>query len=116
MHEDLTSAIERNLPLEEHFGIRVEGPFAQLTRDPGVGSGHAHLTVNAEIHAADGATIFQDVRMFASAHDASGRVLGVWTTDISSESLVGMQAISIKEYVDIAHLEIARIKLYPQRA
>lgn len=112
---DLTKKVERFPELEQRYGIKLEGVFAQVARDDVSSSLDATMTVNGEVRALQAAGLPATIRLFASAHNSDGQVLGVWTTEVAREGFAICQAFSMHEYCNaLPRVEIAKIKLYPQ--
>lgn len=108
---DITHLIERLEALEEREGVRFESVYALSFRGS---DGCPWLRVCGEIHARDGLEIANQLKVSVSAYDAKGRILNTGVSWIAApEKFYGFEAFII-QLNTIG--EIAKVRLYPQRA
>lgn len=107
---DLTDRIERVPETERHFGVALESLSAFLAVN---NDGDAGLMIAGEVVGLGRQTIFRDVTILASAHDAMGCVMAVAKDNIGAHGFYEIQAFSMDEYSALLNPAIAKIKIYP---
>lgn len=108
--QDVSSCIERHAAAERHFGVELTSLSAFLTREE---DGTGKLAVSGELRATSGGALARSLGVLASAHDAEGRVLGVWKDTIGADGFFEVQAFSLSDYTTIPPVDVARIRVYP---
>lgn len=70
------------------------------------------IHVNGELHLREGAELKQHLRVVATIHDLSGRVLDVDDTILDHDSFYGFEAFSLS--IDVGDNQPAKIRVYPK--
>ncbi len=106
---DVTDLIERLEAFEDRLGVSLEGLFAKLSDR---GYGRIYIKVNGELHLREGAELKQHLRVVATIHDLSGRVLDVADTILDHDSFYGFEAFSLS--IEVGDNQPAKIRVYPK--
>lgn len=107
--KDLTQIAERFELFEERLGITIEGLFVGMEAD-----GTIHC--NGEVHPRTGTALDQSVRLVATCHDSTGRVLARSTEYLTKDQFYGFESFEITFY---QHLlvkgKVAKVRIYPEK-
>lgn len=101
----LELSTERLEAFEERLGVRIEGLFASIRSN-------GYVMVGGEIHSIDGTKLEQNIKLMISAHDSSGRIVGVDETLISAEFFFGFEIFSGRFFVQSE--SVSKVRIYPR--
>lgn len=107
---DLSDRIERRPEAEQHFGVSLQSLSAFLTVDE---DGSARMAIAGEVVAPGRGNLVRNLQVLASAHDAKGRVLGVWRETVGVDGFYDFQAFAMSDYSSLPTADVATIKMYP---
>jgi len=108
---DITHLIERLDVFEERLKVRFAGLFAKASQE----DWGAAVSVNGEVHPADGGGLGEDVEVVADILDRDGRLIERQTQQFSCETFFGFQSFHF--YISAQNIQlnqIRTIRLYPQ--
>lgn len=107
--------IERLEFIEEKMEVKLESLFAnQDGRVLMLGVGYyKEFVVNGELHTIDDSYLNQNIRLVASAHDSSSRVLGSGSIEIQAKEFFGFDIFSVKIPIYACEDLITKVRIYP---
>jgi hypothetical protein len=91
--QDITNKIERLEAMEEKCGISLDAMYASLAETSYTGK--YIVTLNGEIHSANGTKIAENLRIAVTLHDDTGRVVNRKEHWVSADRFFGMESFSV---------------------
>lgn len=111
-HEDITDLIERMEPLEERFGVTIQGMYASI-EGPDTDRDY-RIEINGELHTTSGLELEDDLNLVVVAYDPQNRVLKTEEIYFSQDSFHMFETFSSSMYVK--KIKPTRIRLYPKKS
>lgn len=99
--------VERLEAFEERLGVKTEGLFAYMDENN-------CIQINGELHSSEGTQLEKNIKLMISAHDSSGRIVGIDYSLISAESFFGFEIFS--EYFQAQSESVSRVRIYPRQS
>ncbi len=107
---DVTDLVERLEAFEERLGVYVVGLRAATSASDWANT----VSVNGELHPADGTGLEKDIEVFADILDRNGRVIATESQSFEREEFFGFQTLSFQIYLQVPLGQIHKIRLYPK--
>ncbi len=106
-NKDVSHLVERLEAFEDRLGVSLQGLFASLDTEYGF------MSVNGELHARDSTELGQDIDIVVTLYDSAGRVVGVTSQYMDSDSFFGFEAFSAR-FSEANDPPVAKIRVYPK--
>ncbi len=107
---DMTNVIERLEAFEEHLRVRLEA--LQAIAFIGSGNNVPYVRVCGEIHASDGVTLKQHIKVVVDAYDSTGKLLSTgWLNVSEPEKFYGFETFMIQ--INVIG-KVGKVRVYPK--
>ncbi len=110
MNTDFTHLIERLDAFEERLGVSLAGLYATAAEDDWANM----VSVNGELHPANGTGLEKNLEIVADIVDGHGRMVGTQAQPFSRDDFFGFETFSLYIPIHVPLVQIHKIRLYPK--